>query len=102
MKESELSSKVKQKLSEFDTIGSIQPSEAWNQSLMHRLAASRQSSNSDLASVRFLIVVLLLVLINIGFILNTVIRKSNQTSLRDDDLQTISEQLLINPPSANY
>jgi hypothetical protein len=101
MKESDLKYKVQQKLVDFDNVRSIQPSEEWSQSLLTRLEQSRYSSNARFTSTRFIFAVLLLILINLGFILNSVIRNSDKTLYHNNDLQIISEQLLINPTSLN-
>jgi hypothetical protein len=101
MKESDLKYKVQQKLVDFDNVRSIQPSEEWSQSLLTRLEKSRHSSNARFTSTRFILAVLLLILINLGFMLNSVIRNSEKTYYHNNDLQIISEQLLINPTSLN-
>jgi hypothetical protein len=101
MKESDLKYKVQQKLVDFDNVRSIQPSEEWSQSLFTRLEQSKHSSNARFTSARFILAALLLILINLGFILNSVIRNSAKTIYHSNDLQIISEQLLINPTSLN-
>jgi hypothetical protein len=101
MKESDLKYIVQQKLVDFDNVSPIQPSEEWNRSLMMKLEHSKRSSNAGFTTARFLMAVLLLVLINLGFILNSIMRNSDKINYRSNDLQIISKQLLINPVSIN-
>jgi hypothetical protein len=102
MKESELNNKVEQTLMEFETMGNIQPSADWNQSLMKRVASSKPYSSSIFYSVNLAIVtILIIILINLGFILNTIINDSRQSLNRSNDLEVISKELLINLNSVN-
>ena len=98
MNESELSSKIQQKLVDFDNIGSIQPSEAWTLSLSSRLESGKKSYRYPGAS-GLLIAMIFLVLINLGFLLNAILKNSVSESYPASDLQVISSQLLINPTS---
>jgi hypothetical protein len=50
---------------------------------------------------KFTIVFLFIVLINLGFILKTILRDSDKTFFRNSELQTISKELLINPIQIN-
>jgi hypothetical protein len=97
MKESEFSDGVKQILNEFEAIPDIQPSAEWNLSLMNRLVSSKPRAISNLSLSRYNIMVLFIILINIGFILNTVIRNTPKDQLRDMELKAVSQELLINP-----
>jgi hypothetical protein len=101
MKELELNNRVLQKLTEFDSLENIQPSENWNQSLMKKIASARSVPTTGPSAVRFAVVVLFILLLNIGFILNTMIRNSKQIRLHDSELQIISNEFLINPVSIN-
>jgi hypothetical protein len=101
MKESVLKSKVLKMLNDFDTMEDIQPSANWNQSLMNRLSSLKPHSNSNFLPTRFVVVVLLFVLVNLGFILSSVIGDSNQALQRNSELLAISKELLINPISLN-
>jgi hypothetical protein len=97
MKESELSEGVNQILNEFGAIPDIQPSEEWRLSLMNRLGSSRTSSISNPSLSRYSIMVLFIILVNLGFILNTVMRNSSKAQFRDMELNAVSHELLINP-----
>jgi hypothetical protein len=99
MKESAFSDKVVQKLNEFERMQNIQPSAGWNESLLNKIASAKSGSASNLPSAGFAIPVLFIVLVNIVLFLNIIIDNSYQGSYKDNELQVISEELLINPIS---
>jgi hypothetical protein len=99
MRESAISEKVNQKLSEFENIVNIQPSAEWNNTLMNRFDSAKRGSNSSQIFTGLMIPIIFVVLINIGFIMNTVIKNSHQPSTKDQEFRLISEELLINPVS---
>jgi hypothetical protein len=101
MEESVLNMKVLKILNEFDAIEDIQPSADWNQSLMNRISSSKPHSLPDFLPARFALVVMLFVLVNLGFILSSLIGNSNKVLYRDKELLVISNELLINPVSIN-
>jgi hypothetical protein len=101
MKESALSNKVLQKLKEFETIENLQPSADWTQSLMNKLDSAKPYPTSGFSATKFTVVLLFIILVNIGFILNAMIRDSHQSLYRDKELLVISNELLINPISIN-
>lgn len=101
MKEPEFKNKVSQKLGEFESLENIQPSADWNSSLMSRLDSAKTDSSLTFSAIKFVIIALLIVLINVGFILNALINDPQKTNQRNSDLQTISKELLINPNSIN-
>lgn len=98
MNESDLNFQIQQKLADFDNIGSIQPTEAWRTSLYSRLAKEKKPHGYSGAS-GILIALIFLFLINLGFILNSVLRDSDSSGYQASDLQVLSGQLLINPTS---
>ena len=101
MKKSSIDGKVFQKLNEFETLKNIEPSSGWNSSLMNRLASLSSASVSTVTygSTRFVITVLFFILINVGFILNSIIHNSHHNLYKNKELETISQELLINPVS---
>jgi hypothetical protein len=99
MKESALSDIVTQKLNEFEMMQNIQTSAGWNESLMNKIASAKSGPALNLSSARVAIPVLLIVLVNIVFFLNTILSNSHQDSFKDKELQVISEEFLINPIS---
>ena len=100
MNKSAIDNKVLQKLKEFETIESIEPSADWNQSLLDKIEHVNPSS-SGFSSAKYTIVILFIILINIGFFLSTMFNNSQKVICRNNDLQVISKELLINPTSLN-
>jgi hypothetical protein len=101
MKESLLGDKILQKLNEFETLENIQPSEDWNQSLMQKIGSASTRPIKGLSAAKFAAAALIILLVNISFILNSVIRDSKQPMPHDSELQIISKEFLINPVSIN-
>ncbi len=101
MKKTALNNKVILMLNELDAIEDIHPSENWNQSLMDKLTVSKPASVSIFPSKKLAIIVLFIVLINVGYIIGTVINSSKHDIHRNNVLQVISKEFLINPTSIN-
>ncbi len=101
MKESELHSHITQTLNEFDTIEKIQPSPAWNASLFERLSSAKTESHYKVFVSKTTMMFVVIVLINLGFILNIFLSDSQHVSDRNKDLQLIAKEFLINPTSTN-
>jgi hypothetical protein len=99
MRESVVSEKADQRLREFETIGNIQPSQGWDEALMKRIESAKPGSAISLSFSGLVIPIILVVLLNIGFILNFAIKNSQQTSFKNQEFTVISEELLINPVS---
>jgi hypothetical protein len=102
MKESAFSDKVIRKLNEFETMQEIQPSAEWNDLLMTKIASAKPVHVSDMPSTGFVVSVLFIVLLNLGFVLSSILNKSNTQSYKDKKMQVISQELLINPLSIKY
>lgn len=78
-------------LQEFDAIENISPSSTWN------LVFEQKIKNSTISktNIKLNIAMLLLVIINVGFIWNSLATSiSKTTNLREESFKTISEQLL--------
>ena len=101
MQETGINKIVLQKLNEFENLERIHPSEEWNRSLINRFAGINPGSTSVSLSAKFIIALLFFVLINAGFILNSMVRNSNHTQDRNGKFKTLSEEFLINPVSLN-
>jgi hypothetical protein len=101
MKESLLSDKVILKLKDFETMERIQASTGWNESLMARLESRKPDRVSNIPAAGFVVSLLFIVLINLGFVLTSIINNSNP-SYKEKDMQVISQELLINPISIKY
>ena len=99
MKESAYSDKVIRKLSEFEQIQDIQPSAGWKESLLERIDSSTHGSFTKVPSVRFVVPVILIILLNLSFVVNSILNDSRKPSIKDKALQVISQELLINPIS---
>jgi len=101
MEEKTLNNRVVQMLNELDTIEDIQPSADWNHALMNKLYASKYSLRLVSPSVKLVIMVLFILLINVGYIISTMIFSPKHDILRNKELQVISKEFLINPTSIN-
>jgi hypothetical protein len=101
MDEKELNNRILQKLSEFESMDVIQPSAGWNKSLMKKLDSAKPYSQSNISVSKFTIAVLIIILFNIGFILATLFNDSHQTSHRNNELQIISKEMLIESNTLN-
>jgi hypothetical protein len=102
MKESELNNRISQMLNAFESIENIQPQEGWSQSLMDKLSSAKRPAYPGHSKTKFIVAILFIVLMNIGFILSTIIKNDSRNTLsRNNDLQVISKELLINPTSLN-
>jgi hypothetical protein len=99
MKETKRNNIVLQTLMEFENMPDIQPTTGWNQELMGKLAKTKPYSPSILPRTSIAAIVLLIILVNIGFILKSVIINSGNNLHRNNELQVISKELLINPIS---
>jgi len=101
MNQQELNSEILQKLTEFDSLGNIELSEEWNNSLLKKIDYSQKHSLLRLNATKFTFILVLIMLINIGFFINTMLSHKQKISHRSNDLQVISKELLINPVSLN-
>lgn len=95
MKESEVNNQISQRLMEFESMDVIHPTADWSNSLMERLYSVKPNYSPIISSVKFTIAVLLIFIINIGFVLISIFNDSQQSTLRDKELQIISKELLI-------
>jgi hypothetical protein len=101
MKDPEINFRVQQKLEEFEQMDRIYPSVDWNSTLMERINSVPQHSPAKYSIVRVNMLFLILILINVGFILTTLVNGTVKESNRIKDLQVVSHELLINPFSIN-
>ena len=96
MKESEVDNSVSNAISLFENIGELKATEAWQQSLMDRVTTAKSVSSVGFPKKSFTVVMLFVLLINAGFILNSVFKTSTKSSSHKSELQLISKELLIN------
>jgi hypothetical protein len=102
MKEPAFNDKVIRKLNEFEAIQDIQPSAGWNDLLMKKIESAKPVHVSTMPSAGYVISVLFIVLLNLGFVLSSILNKSNTQSSKDTEMQVISQEFLINPISIKY
>jgi hypothetical protein len=99
MKDSELSGKIKKKLDEFEQLENIYPSSEWGNDLMEKVSTVHQYSPTKFSTGAITTVLLILILINVGFIFSTLVNSSAKEVNRANDLRVISSELLVNPIS---
>lgn len=90
--------KIEQTLHEYEALASIEPSDEWQQSLLHKLAATKPQADTTFSTKTAMVIGLLFIVVNMGFIFTKMTEKEGLTN-RDTVLQTISKELLINPLS---
>lgn len=93
----ESNNEVQSKLDLFEKMESILPSESWENALDQKLKSGSRSHYNSLNLKVGLVVVILI--INLGFIVNSVFLKDTSISKTQTDLNLISKELLINPTS---
>jgi hypothetical protein len=86
---------IMQKLKEFENLEKIQTSPEWNTSLMNKLNNKKPNQFA-----KFAIVILLIILINIGFLINSINNGASQYVDRGKQLSLISNEFLINTSSS--
>ena len=96
MKESEVKNSVSDALTLFENLGEIETTHQWQQSLMDRIATAKSVSSVGFPKKSFTVIMLFILLINAGFILNSVLKTSTKSSSHKSELQLISKELLIN------
>lgn len=101
MNQQEINNDVLQKLTEFDSLENLVISSTWNDSLMKKIDHSQKHSFLRLNATKFTLILILIMLINIGLFLNSMLDHKQDISHRCNDLQLISKELLINPVSLN-
>ncbi|MEI6088836.1 MAG: hypothetical protein WCR42_00135 [bacterium] len=84
-----------QKLRDFENLEEIQPSQEWNDSLMNQLNNRKRHQFA-----KFTIVILLIILVNIGFLINSINHRASQYVDRGKELSIISNEFLINTSSS--
>jgi hypothetical protein len=101
MKNPEFNKEVMSKLSDFESLESISPSEEWKQSIAKRLISVKPISNSAIISTKYKVLVLIAILINVGIVWSSVMINSRTESSKSTELQLVSNEFLVNPISIN-
>ena len=79
---------------QFDLIENISPSENWDSAFQNKLNKAKMSKSSTITQFNALILTLLMV--NIGFVWNSLKTENTKTVIsRKDTCKIISEELLI-------
>ena len=99
MEQSELHNRAIQILKEFESLEDIQPTAAWNHSLMKRLESERVHPASGNPVPKVVWVLLVFILANVGIIFSMISDSSRQSLDRGKELRAISSEFLINPTS---
>jgi hypothetical protein len=106
----ELNHKIEETLQIFEALGTIEPTTAWQQTVIDRLATTPRNADAPFSTKALLGLGLLFVALNVGFILKetaaieTPPRSETSPTLdneRATGFETISKELFINPSSIN-
>ncbi|MFZ4592067.1 MAG: hypothetical protein ACOYN6_13780 [Ignavibacteria bacterium] len=87
---------VMQKLNEYESLENIQPSAEWNNSLMSKLNSAKPNKNKGYSSLGIVVIVTFIVVINLGFLIKSLMDNTEDSQQRNMDLQVISKELFIN------
>ena len=101
MIERELNSKIDQTMTRFENLGNLLPDDDWNRELMGRLDEPFSRKRERFVVSSYTAAVLLLVLLNIGFVLVSLKGNTSERKPQKSEMQVISRELLINPSSIN-
>ncbi len=101
MKNSEINTEVLSKLSDFDGLESISPSEEWKQSMSIRLRSIKPIPDSGIISTKYKVLVLIAILINAGILWSSIAIESRAVISKRTEYQVVLNELLVNPVSIN-
>jgi hypothetical protein len=101
MKNPEINTEVMSKLSDFESLESISPSEEWKQSMSIRLRTIKPTSDSGLISTKYKVLVLIAILINAGILWSSIAIESRAVVSKRTEYQVVLNELLVNPVSIN-
>jgi hypothetical protein len=100
MEKSQATDAIYQALKEFEAMEDIQVSANWQEGLLNRVRASKQTNPLSVHFNKITMVMLVVIAINIGFVLNNVFGNFQSTK-RDVEWQVISDELFTNRVSQN-
>jgi flagellar biogenesis protein FliO len=83
---------VEQKLQVFENLEELNTSSNWETNLNSKLLYAKPKSN---LSMKYSLIIALLIIINASFILFSVVKKQNTSSSRTQDLKVITNEILI-------
>jgi hypothetical protein len=100
MEKSQATNPIYQALQEFEVLEDIQVSANWQEGLLNRVSASKQTNPSDVHFNKITILMVVIIAINASFVLNSVFGNFQSTK-RDAEWQVISDELFTNRVSQN-
>jgi hypothetical protein len=86
---------IRQALQEFEALEDILVSASWQEALLNRVSASKQTNPSHVHFNKITIVMVVVIAVNIGLVLNSVFGNF-QSAKRDVEWQVISDELFTN------
>jgi hypothetical protein len=101
-KDSEPEDKISQTLKSFENIEPIESSSDWEKTLMDKISASKSNPEGlNITSPKFMVMIVTLIAVNIGFVANVLNNSSKDLSKpsRDTDLQQLSKELFTGTTS---
>ena len=101
MKNPEINTEVMSKLSDFESLESISPSEEWKQSMSIRLRSIKPIPDSGLISTKYKVLVLIAILINAGILWSSIAIESRAVISKRTEYQVVLNELLVNSVSIN-
>ena len=97
MQEQELINKVAQKLESFDELRIGNLSTHWEEGLIRKINQSKHVSKTSSPRFKLAVVILIFFSLNIEFALHVVSKHQSKPGKQSNELQVISNELLINP-----
>jgi hypothetical protein len=101
MKNNEIDGKVEDALDAFSHLEDITPTGDWNEAVMRRIASASGGEKTFYRKPKYVLVLAVIILINLGFYLNIYYDTKQKTDYRRLELKSISGDFLINPASLN-
>jgi hypothetical protein len=100
MEKSQATNPIYQALQEFEVLEDIQVSAKWQEGLLNRVSASKQTNPSGVHFNKITMVMVVIIAVNASFVLNSVFGNFQSTK-RDAEWQVISNELFTNRVSQN-
>jgi oligoribonuclease (3'-5' exoribonuclease) len=100
MEKSQATNPIYQALKEFEEMEDIQVSANWQEGLLNRVRASKQTNPSGVHFNKITMVMVVIIAVNASFVLNSVFGNFQSTK-RDVEWQVISDELFTNRVSQN-
>jgi hypothetical protein len=101
MKNPEINAEVLSKLSDFENLEAVLPSEEWKHAMTKKLISVKPISGSASISTKYKVLVVLAILINVGIVWSSIKIDSQTDHSKKSEYQIISKEFLVNPVSIN-